>query len=57
MPVRASLVHADSDLRAAVNHVIGELEDALEHIRADDHGFWSSNYLPAYERGRFLSEG
>jgi hypothetical protein len=41
-----------SDLRAAINLVIGELEDAAAHIRADDHSFWSSEYLPTFEWGR-----
>lgn len=56
IPVRASLITADADLRAAVNHVIGELQDAAEHIRADDHSFWEGNYLPTYEWGRFSDQ-
>jgi hypothetical protein len=51
-PVRPAADAGAASLRAAVNQVIGELEDAAEHIKADDHSYWKSNYLPSFEWSR-----
>jgi hypothetical protein len=55
-PAGVSLVNAEADLRAPVNHVVGELQDVAEHIQADDHRYWEGGYLPTFEWGRYRDQ-